>query len=95
MRQIGNFEFPDLPTDGTTRIECDKWKHSVRLYPLHQYVLVVAHTRIEGKWCAYCKNVPGINHRDEFEWVLLHGDKLGKELAEFMFPIFEGIPYAN
>ena len=62
---------------------------------LFQYVLCVAHTRIEGTWCAYCRNVPGQDHAGEAWYVLKTGDKLAEEIALAIFPRFKGIPYAR
>lgn len=57
-------------------------------------VLVVAHRRVEGSWCAYIKNVPGDNHMDELEEVSAHGSKLPEAVARAIFPHIEG-PYAR
>ena len=57
-------------------------------------VLVVATTRVEFAWCAYCDAVPGINHDSEADAVLDHGSKLSEKLARVLFPQFEEIPYA-
>lgn len=66
-----------------------------RGYSLATCVLVVAKSRIEGAWCAYCNDVPGRNHQDEQQGVLDHGDKLGEEVARAMFTEFEGVPYSG
>lgn len=57
-------------------------------------VLVVAKTRIECAWCAYCDAVPGEDHSRELDAVLRHGSKLDERIARALFPQFEGIPYA-
>ena len=89
MREIGEFSFPD------NKEEADCWKHSVILYALASKVLCVAHTRIEGTWCAYCDAVPGWKHDEEYEGVLHHGDKLPEAIAKVLFPIFAEVPYAR
>lgn len=89
MRQIGNFYFPE------SKEEAKQWKHVVRIHALHQNVLCVAHTRIEGTWCAYCGPVLGIRHSEEHQDVLEHGDKLSEKIALAIFLDFEGIPYAR
>ena len=63
---------------------------------LHQKVLCVAVTRVEGAWCAYIKNVPGGRHTDETADVKAHGDKLPENIALAIFPQFKdgGLPYA-
>jgi len=66
-----------------------------RIVALASRVLAVAHTRIEGAWCAYIDSVPGINHRDESEIVLNDGDKLSEDIARVIFPEFIDIPYAK
>ena len=67
---------------------------SVRcLHALSHKVLAVAHTRIEGSWCAYIEAVPGHRHEQEAEDVLRHGQKLAEAVAKVLFPAFDG-PYA-
>ena len=58
-------------------------------------VVVVARTRIEGKWSAYIDAVPGKNHDNEAGAVLQYGTKLGESVARAIFPQFEGVPYAR
>ena len=71
------------------------WKPTVRLHALARRVLVVARTRIEGTWSAYCDAVPGDNHLMERDAVLANGDKLIEEVARVLFPILDGTPYAS
>ena len=66
----------------------------VRRRALATRVLVVARTRIEGTWAAYCDAVPGMDHDQEQEAVLAHGDKLSESVAVMLFPEFNGMPYA-
>jgi hypothetical protein len=66
-----------------------------RMHALSMRVLVVATSRVEGAWCAYCDAVPGMTHSNEYQDVLDHGDKLGEEVARAMFPEFEGVPYSG
>ena len=71
-----------------------EFKHYVRLHALAMRVLAVAHTRIEGTWCAYINAVPGQDHSGEYQEVLRHGDKLAEKIALQLFPELEGVPYA-
>jgi len=91
MKLLGKHEipFPETPE------EAMEWKPDVTHVALHQRVLVVANTRIEGAWCAYCSDVPGNSHYHERYEVLQYGDKVPEKLARTMFPIFEGVPYAH
>ena len=91
MLSIGKYDwkFPETPE------EADVWKPEVRVIALGRRVLVVANTRQEGMWCAYCAAVTGMNHEHEFEEVRRHGDKLEEKLALAIFPSFEGVPYAK
>lgn len=91
MRKLGNFNFPDSITD--------PWEPAIRYRALHQKVLVVARTRIEGKWKAYCGPVAGMDHDkealDDSTGPLYDGDDVGEKLARVLFPEFDGIPYAK
>ncbi len=75
--------------------ESRSWRPAVRMRALHSRVLIVAKTRREGAWKAYCSNVRGMNHENEVDDVLAHGDDIGESLARFLFPEFEGVPYAR
>lgn len=57
-------------------------------------VLVVAKTRVECAWCAYCDAVPGVDHRSEIGPILRHGAKVEESLARLLFPEFADVPYA-
>ena len=91
MKKIGKFEhqFPE------TKEECEEWKPYIGRHALSCRVLAVATTRIEGMWAAYCCDVPGINHDNEEDKVLQHGDKLQERVARALFAEFEGVPYAK
>ena len=91
MRQIGQFQFPD---QGNVE-EGAAWEPAVRFRALNRDVVAAAQTRIEGKWNAYIASVPGLNHENEYQEVLLGGSKLEAAVALAMFPEFEGIPYAR
>ena len=89
MKTIGQFEFPSIAD------EASSWKRVSLFKPLHSQVLCEAHTRIEGKWAAYCFPVPGMNHEKEvFLWET-QGDKINENVARAIFPEFEGVPYAR
>ena len=90
MKLLGKYEM-SFPENSE---EAKEWKPIVVRTALHQNVLCVARTRVEGAWSAYCKSVPGFDHSSEYELVLVNGDKLPEVLARVMFPVFEGIPYA-
>lgn len=62
---------------------------------LHTQVMVLAKTRIEGTWAAYCFPVPGENH-DEEEWLWeVKGAKLPESVARSIFGHLEKMPYAR
>lgn len=88
MRTEFEGHFPD------TASEAVSWKPISTHRALACRVLVVAHTRIEGAWCAYIDAVPGHDHAIEAEEVFRHGTKLPEYLALAIFPRFEGIRYA-
>lgn len=71
------------------------WEPQVRYVALASNVLVVARTRVEGTWAAYCDAVPGLSHRQEWQDVLDSGCKLGEPIARALFPIFKDTPYAH
>ncbi len=81
--------FPKTPE------EAKDWKPQQAHRALHRCVLAAAQTRIEGAWAAYIRDVPGMNHDNEFNNVLKEGDKLREDIARIMFPQFKGIPYAE
>lgn len=89
MRQIGRFEFPESFSDAKS------WQPYVQYKALHRQVLVVATTRIEGAWKAYCGTVPGRRHDDEYLSVLAEGCKVPEVVARALFPEFEGVKYAR
>lgn len=71
------------------------WQPITWRYPLHRQVLVVATTRIEGMWKAYCGPVPGLSHDAEEQPVLESGCDVGEKVALVLFPHMRGIPYAR
>jgi len=88
MKTVGNYVFPENSE------EAKLWIPQIRTHALSHNVLVAAKTRIEGKWAAYIRPVPGNNHEFEAARVLTDGTKLSKELALILFPCFKDIPYA-
>jgi len=74
--------------------EAEGWESIIEMWPLSMKALVVGHTRIEGAWCAYAKDVAGFSHKLEAQDVLDFGDKLPESIARAFFPQFEGVPYA-
>ena len=89
MRKIGKVNFPENHED------YKEWKPLILRSALASTVLVVAKTRVEGAWSAYCLDVPGKNHDCEVERVLQEGDKVSERIARVMFPYFIDIPYAK
>lgn len=81
--------FPRAGQDASGWAPCEVFR------ALASRVLAVAHTRIEGRWCAYVDAVPGINHRREIDDVLRCGAKLDEAVALTLFPRFQGIEYAE
>jgi len=79
----------------TTPQEAADWDPVVRVRALASRVLVVAQTRVECAWAAYCDAVPGQNHAVEWEEVLRQGSKLEETTARNLFPSFKGVPYAR
>ena len=70
---------------------------TVRRIALARQVLVVATTRIEGTWKAYCDAVPGENHDDEWQKVLEDGCQVSERVARVLFPhgVFADKEYAR
>jgi len=89
MKEIGGLPFPE------TQTEAAEWESTTTRRTLARHVLVVATTRIEGTWAAYCMEVPGKNYDVEEVFVLHSGDKLPESWARAMFPIFDDIPYSQ
>ena len=82
------FNFPE------TEAEFIDWRYETRRVMLHREVMCLAKTRAEGKWCAYCFPVPGVNHdKEEYLW-LDKGCKMAEKVARLLFPQFEDIKYA-
>ena len=75
--------------------EANAWLPHEERIALSSRVLVVATTRIECTWSAYCDSVIGHNHSEEWQEVLRHGDKLIEEIARAIFPHFKDVPYAR
>ena len=89
MKTIGGYQFPE------TTAEASDWKTIQRRLMLHRNVMVIARTRIEGTWKAYCFPVPGMNHdQEEYLWET-EGDKVAEPIARAMFPCFIDVPYAK
>lgn len=70
------------------------WEATIRFIALHQHVLVVAKTRIEGAWSAFCGPVPGMNHQFEWQEVTQTGEVLPEKVARVLFPEYDELPYA-
>ncbi len=74
--------------------EIAKWEPMYDRIALGRQVLVVAVTRVEGKWAAYIGAVPGTYHDTEWRAVRENGDKLQEVIARAIFPTWAPIPYA-
>jgi len=83
------FNFPK------TEKEAKNWEPYFTYIVIHWKVLVVAKTRIEGKWNAYATPVPGMSHEKEYYLWETEGLKLPEEIARVMFPDFKELPYAR
>ena len=75
--------------------EAREFKAHNQVRALSSRVLVVARTRVECAWAAYCDAVPGMNHDEEYQRVIEHGTKLREGVARTLFPQFDDIPYAH
>ena len=75
--------------------EAKAFEPIIRYRALSSRVLVVAVTRIECAWSAYCDAVPGMSHADEYQAVAAHGEKLDEKIARAIFPTFADVPYAD
>jgi len=82
-------------TDATVTSINAKWKPEITVYALSSTALIVCTTRIEGSFRAYAKGVPGMDHKAEAAQVLKWGDDIGEDLARFLFPQYEDLPYAK
>ena len=89
MHTIGKLSFPN------TQSELDNWEPYTIILPLHQNVLCIAQSRIEGTWSAFCSTVPGCKHSDEYQPVLDYGDCIPEHIARAMFPQFADVPYST
>ena len=75
--------------------EAREFVQHVETRALSSRVLVVAQTRIECAWCAYCDAAPGRYPDQERQKVLDFGDKLSEDFARALFPQFKDVPYAR
>ena len=73
----------------------EEFQPVIRRVALAMHVLVVAQTRNEGAWTAYCDAVPGMDHSKEMDEVLRSGCKLPRKIADSIFPEFKDLPYAR
>ena len=91
MKTIGPFTFPDQ----SSREEAEAWEQTVCYLALHRTFLLIATTRIEGKWKCYGTPVPGHSHeREKLLWKR-EGLDVGEAIARAAFPRFAAIPYAR
>lgn len=89
MRTIGKLEFPE------TLEEANDWSPYVAVTPLHQQVLTMARTRVEGTWSAYVFPVDGLDHLSEAKEWRVEGSKLPEAVARAIFPELDLVPYAS
>jgi hypothetical protein len=76
-----------------SQAEAQTWTPTTFRRALDTTVLVVAQTRIECAWSAYCRAVPGHDHAAEADVVLRRGAKLPEAVARVLFPLFTAVPY--
>ena len=74
--------------------EAETFEPLIRYRALAPEVLIVARTRVECAWAAYCAAVPGRHHRRELAAVLAYGTKVDEPIARVLFPEFDQVPYA-
>lgn len=79
----------------STAEQARAWEPYIRYIALHMNVLIVAKSRIEIGWKAYCGPVSGMNHDNEWAPVAANGDAISETIARAMFPEFEGVRYAR
>ena len=91
-KEIAGFDFP---TSTSSPDWIENWKPTIRYMALHSEVLLVARTRIEGAWSAYCVPVPGDDHEKEIYLWRNEGNKILEEIARVVFPEFGELPYAK
>lgn len=96
VRRVSRHEtlVPDFP-DPDDRDSCKEWAPHVAVYAMARSVVVVANTRVEGRWKAYIDAVPGKNHDLEWQDVRRQGVTVPHRIARVMFPGFADIPYVN
>lgn len=90
MRDIGGFSFPEQGNYD----EALAFEPKIMVWALDRQVLVVAKTRVEGAWKAYCGAVPGQNHDLEKDEVLHHGATVPEHIARAIWGFMEDVPYA-
>ena len=79
----------------TSEVTGSEFKPVRARYSLGPNVMVVARTRIEGAWSAYCAAVQGqsISHDEKF--TLDNGSKLPEKIARAIFEPFEELKYVS
>jgi hypothetical protein len=73
--------------------EEQKWSPTIARYSLSPNVMVVARTRIEGTWAAYCAAVQGQSLSHDEKFTLDNGSKLPEKIARAIFEQFEELKY--
>ena len=89
MIEVAGFTFPE------SREELDNWNPEQYRRMLHRQVMVVARTRIERRWKAYCFPVPGLNHDDEEYLWESEGVAIPEAVARALFPFFKDLKYSK
>lgn len=89
MKTVGNMQFPENMHEAVV------WQPYERRVALDRQVLVLARSRQEGAWKAYCGAVLGMDHDMEVDKVRREGTQLPEIVARALFPEFEGVPYAK
>ena len=72
-----------------------QWRPRIARYSLGPNVMVVARTRIEGAWGAYCAPVQGLSISHDEKFTLDNGTKLPEKIARAIFDQFEELKYVQ
>jgi hypothetical protein len=75
--------------------EANAWTPRLWYRALASRVLVVAITRIEGRWRAMVDAVDGVRHDQELIPVREYGAVLDEAIARAIFPGLADVPYAE
>lgn len=89
MRTVGGMEFP------TCREDFERWRAEIHYRVLARDMLLIARTRVEGRWRCYAVTVAGQNHDIEASTAWQRGTAVTEAIARAAFPRFAHLPYAS